>query len=91
MYALLFLNIGVSHKTSGLYHSFCTCSDRDPNWENMTKEERSKSGIYVQMLRGFGQPGKGLKLKKSLYGLKQAPRNFFLYLKEQLEAIGFKS
>jgi Reverse transcriptase (RNA-dependent DNA polymerase) len=65
--------------------------DRDPNWENMTEEERSKSGIYVQMPRGFGQAGNVLKLKKSLYGLKQAPRNFFLHLKAQLEAIGFKS
>jgi Reverse transcriptase (RNA-dependent DNA polymerase) len=62
--------------------------DRDPNWENMTKEEQSRSGI---MPRGFGQAGKVQKLKKSLYGLKQAPRNFFLHLKAQLEAIGFKS
>jgi Reverse transcriptase (RNA-dependent DNA polymerase) len=65
--------------------------DRDPNWDSMTKEEQSRSGIYVQMPRGFGQAGKVLKLKKSLYGLRQAPRNFFLHLKAQLEAIGFKS
>jgi Reverse transcriptase (RNA-dependent DNA polymerase) len=43
------------------------------------------------MPRGSSKPGKVLKLKKSLYGLKQALRNFFLHLKEQLEAVGFRS
>jgi hypothetical protein len=43
------------------------------------------------MPRGFIQQNKVLKLHKSLYGLKQAPRNFFLYLKEKLESIGFES
>jgi hypothetical protein len=43
------------------------------------------------MPRGFSQPGKVLKLKKSLYGLKQAPRNFFQHLKSKLEKIGFQS
>ena len=40
--------------------------------------------IYVQPPRGFEQPGKVFKLKRSLYGLKQAPRNFFLHLKQGL-------
>ena len=31
-----------------------------------------------------------LKLKKSLHGLRQSPRNFFMCLKENLEAVGFK-
>jgi Reverse transcriptase (RNA-dependent DNA polymerase) len=65
--------------------------DKDPNWDHRTPEEQSRSRIYVQMPRGFSKPGKVLKLKKSLYGLKQAPRNFFLHLKAQLEAIGFRS
>ena len=43
------------------------------------------------MPRGFSEPGKVLKLKKSLYGLKQAPRNFFQHLKAKLEKIGFVS
>jgi hypothetical protein len=43
------------------------------------------------MPRGFSEPGKVLKLKKSLYGLKQAPRNFFQHLKNKLERIGFTS
>jgi Reverse transcriptase (RNA-dependent DNA polymerase) len=43
------------------------------------------------MPRGFNQPNKVLKLKKSFYGLKQAPRNFFLHLKSKLERIGFVS
>lgn len=65
--------------------------DRDPNWEKLTKEEKARSGVYVNMPRGFSKPGRVLKLKKSLYGLKQAPRNFFLHLKGKLEAIGFRS
>jgi hypothetical protein len=65
--------------------------DRDPNWESMTTEERERSGVYLQMRRGFYQPGKVLKLKHSLYGLRQSPRNFFLYLKSKLEYIGFEA
>ena len=33
--------------------------------------------VYVDMPRGFQQPGKCLKLRQSLYGLKQAPRCFW--------------
>lgn len=65
--------------------------DRDPNWDKMSLQEQERSGVYIHMPRGFMRPGKVLKLKKSLYGLKQSPRNFFLHLKTQLEAIGFKS
>ena len=65
--------------------------DKNPEWDNMTEEEREKSGVYVQMPRGFTQPGKVLKLKKSLYGLRQSPRNFFQYLKSKLESCGFES
>jgi hypothetical protein len=43
------------------------------------------------MARGFCEPGKVLRLKRSLYGLKQSPRNFFAHLKSNLEAIGFSS
>ena len=43
------------------------------------------------MPRGFSQPGKVLKLKRSLYGLKQSPRNFFQHLKSKLKGIGFES
>ena len=63
--------------------------DKPPNWDSMTKEERDKSGVYVEMPRGFRKPGKVLRLNKSLYGLKQAPRNFFLHLKGNLEQAGF--
>jgi len=47
--------------------------------------------VYVDMPRGFSEPGKVLKLKKSLYGLRQSPRNFFQHLKGKLEKIGFES
>jgi hypothetical protein len=65
--------------------------DKDPNWESMSSEEKARSGIYLHMPRGFYQPGKVLKLKRSLYGLRQSPRNFFKHLKAKLESIGFKS
>jgi hypothetical protein len=64
--------------------------DRDPNWENMTDLEKERSGVYIQMPRGFAKQGYVLKLKKSLYGLKQSPRNFFLHLKGQLERVGLE-
>jgi hypothetical protein len=65
--------------------------DRDPNWDNLTPEEQRRSGVYVEMPRGYGKPGQVYKLKKSLYGLKQSPRNFFNYSAAQLEAVGLKS
>ena len=46
--------------------------------------------VFVDMPRGFKQPGKVLKLKRSLYGLRQSPRNFFLHLKGKLEDQEFK-
>jgi hypothetical protein len=63
--------------------------DKDHNWERMSDAEREKSGVYVEMPRGFAKPVKVLRLQKSLYRLKQAPRNFFLHLKSNLENIGF--
>jgi hypothetical protein len=65
--------------------------DKDPNWDSFTPDEQQRSGVYCEMPRGFREPGKVLKLKRSLYGLKQSPRNFFQHLKANLESIGFKS
>ena len=65
--------------------------DKPPNYDNMSNENQGKSGVYVEMPRGFSKQGKVLKLKQSLYGLKQAPRNFFQHLKKQLESVGFES
>ena len=63
--------------------------DRDPNWDNMTKSEKERSGVFIEMPRGFREGGKVLKLHRSLYGLKQSARHFFNLLKDNLEAIGF--
>jgi Reverse transcriptase (RNA-dependent DNA polymerase) len=45
--------------------------------------------VYVEMPRGFAQPGKVLKLMKSLYGLRQSPRNYFNHLSAKLTKLGF--
>lgn len=45
-----------------------------------------KDDIYVQMAKGFEQPGHVYKLKKSVYGLRQSPLNFFEHLKNGLES-----
>jgi hypothetical protein len=65
--------------------------DKDPKWDNMSDQEKKQSGVYLEMPRGFKQPGKVLKLNRSLYGLRQSPRNFFQRLKAKLEAIDFES
>lgn len=44
--------------------------------------------VFVEMPRGFTEPGKVLKLKKSLYGLRQSPKNFFNFISERLENVG---
>ena len=64
--------------------------DLPPDYDMMSPEEKSKVGVFVEMPRGFAQPGMVLKLKKSLYGLRQAPRNHFQNCRDSLEAIGFK-
>ena len=66
---------------------------KPPNYDEMTPEEQSRTGVHCAMPQGFGQPGKVLKLKKSLYGAKDAPRNWFLHLKSKLEGpqLNFKS
>jgi hypothetical protein len=57
----------------------------------MSDKEQKRSGVYIDIPRGFSTHNRVLKLKKSLYGLKQSPRNFFLHLKDKLEGIGFES
>lgn len=47
--------------------------------------------VYVDMPRGYSEPGKVLRLNRSLYGLKQSPKNFFNFLKGNLEAVGFQA
>ena len=64
--------------------------DRPPGYDEMTPDEREKVGVYVQMPRGFSKPGHVLRLNKNLYGLKQAPRNWALFLRKNLEQVGFK-
>jgi hypothetical protein len=64
--------------------------DKDPEWDKLSDDQKAKSGVFIEMAKGFGEAGKVLKLKKSLYGLKQAPRNFFLHLKSRLEEAGFQ-
>jgi len=55
----------------------------------MTPQEQQRQGVFIEMPRGFPNPGKVLKLKKSLYGLKQAPKIWFNHLKDKLKLLGF--
>ena len=64
--------------------------DLPPDYAKMTKEEKARQGVFVEMPRGFAKQGYVWKLKKLLYGLCQSPCNFFLHLKSKLEAIGFE-
>ena len=64
--------------------------DKDPRWDEMAELEEERSGVFIEMPRGFREEGKVLKLQRSLYGLKQSARNFFNLLKDNLEAIGFR-
>jgi Reverse transcriptase (RNA-dependent DNA polymerase) len=66
-------------------------TDQPPNFDQQSPKEQKQTGVFVNMPRGFSQSNKVLKFKKSLYGIKEAPRNFFMYLKANLEWIGFKS
>ena len=62
---------------------------KPPGYDAMTTEEQYKASQFAEMPRGFGQPGKVLRLKKNLYGKKSAPRLWFQHLKAKLEAVGF--
>jgi len=63
--------------------------DKPPNFDQMTPQEQRRQGVCIEMPRGFLNPGKVLKLRKSLCGLKQAPRIWFNHLKNKLELLGF--
>jgi hypothetical protein len=65
--------------------------NKDPKSGSLTDDKKKQTGVYLEMLRGFKQPGKVLQLNRSLHGLCQSPRNFFQHLKSKLEAIGFES
>jgi hypothetical protein len=56
----------------------------------MTPKEKERSGVYLELPKGFKQAGKVLRLKKSLYGLRQSPRNWFPHLKVKFAQVGFK-
>jgi hypothetical protein len=51
--------------------------DNPPNYALLSTEDKARSGVYVAIPRGFMQPNKVLRLKKSLYRLKQAPQSLF--------------
>jgi len=63
--------------------------DKPPNFDQMTPQEQQCQGVFIEMPRGFPNPGKVLKLKKSLHGLKQAPKIWFNHLNDKLKLLGF--
>jgi hypothetical protein len=56
--------------------------DNPPNWDSTTKKEKERSGVYLEMPKGFKYQVKVLRLKKSLYGLRQSPMKLLIRLKE---------
>jgi hypothetical protein len=64
--------------------------DKPSNGHSMTAKEKERSEVYLELHKGFKQPGKVLRLKKSLYGLRQSPKKWFLHLKEKFAQVGFK-
>jgi hypothetical protein len=63
---------------------------KPPGYDSMSAEEQYRASQFAEMPRGFGQPGKVLRLKKNLYGKKSAPRLWFQHLKKKLEDVGFE-
>jgi hypothetical protein len=56
----------------------------------MTEKENERSGVSLELPKGFKQPGKFIRLNKSLYGLRQSPINWFLHLNDKFAQVGFK-
>jgi hypothetical protein len=61
--------------------------DKLPDWKSMKAEEKERSEVYLELPKGFKQPGKVLRLKKSLYSLRQSLNNWFLHLKEKFAQV----
>ncbi|GJP40380.1 hypothetical protein CLOM_g24650 [Closterium sp. NIES-68] len=54
------------------------------------QEKKDYNETYMEQPEGYNDgSGRVWKLKKALYGLKQAPRQWYIKLREVLEAIGF--
>ena len=64
--------------------------DKPPNYEEMTPEEQAKTGVFIEMPRGFQEPGMVYRLNKSLYGLKNSPRCWFKHISSKLKGLGFE-
>jgi Reverse transcriptase (RNA-dependent DNA polymerase) len=67
------------------------------DFSNAFVQAKLSTPVWIHLPRGnyqdiFGEDteGKCLELKKSLYGLSVAPKLWYLHLREQLEAKGFK-
>jgi hypothetical protein len=88
---ILAAQLGLSTKQVDFTAAFVHADiDLPPGFHKMSKEEQARQGVYVEMPRGFAEPGKVLKLKKNLYGLKQAPRNWVAHLSKNLAEAGFE-
>ena len=59
--------------------------EKPPNYNKMSPEEQRRSGVFVEMPRGFSRPNTVLRLNKSLYGLRQSSLNWFKFISGKLE------
>jgi len=88
---ILSLELGLATKQVDYTAAFVHAPvEKPPNFDKMSPEEQARQGVYIEMPRGFGKPGKVLKLKKALYGLRSAPRQFFQFISEKLDKAGLK-
>ena len=73
-----------------LHHSFVHATiDSNQDWDCLSREEKSLSGVYIKTPRDFMQPRNLLKLIRYLYGLKKIPCNLFQQIKYKLEGACF--
>jgi hypothetical protein len=54
----------------------------------MTEEQKERGGVYLELPKGFKQPGKVLRLKRYLYGLRNHQEIGFYTWRTNLPKLG---
>ena len=64
---------------------------RQVDYTNAFVQAPIETEVYIEYPKLFERKGYVLKLKRSVYGLRQSPKNFYTFLREGLEARGWKA